>query len=308
MDFRWTPNKTLDPRIIERMKAAFAEIPTEPPPVAWFMSLEQEYFDDLFAKTLADDQVYIYAYLLEVGGGLKNFGRFEIWVKWFLWMLPYLVEICYREDDFQVGVVNYLLNMYKDGIAEEYPGFRDDLLESVGQIVMSQQWWSSPDILRTFFAEPNNRTIRAEEWSYSQSDGWNSSFLCSMFFCLKFLHESEIAGWVDSIAAVDTPEWRLAVADWLKAFKSLLYLLDNPEKVAAFKQPPSDYRHNLGPLGSAPYIMGATNLAWDDSYVVFLSLPADILKTFFPTENTAAFWNAVNKHDWMREANKSRVG
>lgn len=309
MDFRWTPNKPLDPRIPERMRAAFP-MPSEPPPEAWFMDPStQNYYFGLFEAAIEQDGKMLYGYLFDTGGGIKNFGRFDIWVRWFLCILPYLVEMCYDIDDgihssgFQPHIVNYLLNMYPDGIVEEYSGFRDDLLESVGQVAMSRKWWSSPDTLNEFFADTRNHTMRFEEWYVRiHTYGWLSNLLCSMFFCLKYLHKTEIDGWVDSIAAGNSLEWRQSVTQWLIGFRMMQYLLDHPEDVEAFRTVPPHKRYQPQDLNTADHLLNVTNLSWDESFLVFDSRPASMLKTFFPPDNLAAFWDAVHRHDWLREA------
>ena len=275
MDFRWTPNTPLDPRIPERMLAAFP-IPSELPPVAWFMSKEQEYFDSLADEIAAKDEQALEEYLFDTGGGIKNFGRLDIWVQWYRYMLPTVIEMCFAQADLAQLAMGYIFNAYPDGIPKEYPGFREDVLGSLGKVVMSAIWWASPDILNDL----------------------NSS----MFFCLKYLHADEIAGWVDSIAAIDTPEWREVIRQWLNAFQTMQHLLDHPEEVEAFRRLPPDELYQPKDLGTADHLLYVTNLSWDESFLVFGSRPAAMLETFFPPDNLAAFWDAVNRHDWLREA------
>jgi hypothetical protein len=123
-----------------------------------------------------------------------------------------------------------------------------------------------------------------------------------MFFCLKYLHKTEIDGWVDSIAANDSLEWRQSVTQWLISFRMMQYLLDHPEDVEAFRTVPPDQLYQPEDLGTADHLLNVTNLSWDESFLAFGFRPAAMLKTFFPADNLAAFWKAVNRHDWLREA------
>ena len=219
MDFRWTPNKPLDPRIIERMRAAFP-MPSKPAPEAWFMSKEQRSFDLLADAIAAKDEPALEEYLFDTGSGIKNFGRLDIWVKWYLYMLPTVIEMCFARADLAQHAMEYIFNAYPDGIADEYPGFREDVLESLGRVIMS-------------------------------GIHWTPALHSSMLFCLKYLHADEITGWVDSIAAIDAPEWRDDIKHWLDAFRTQ---------------------------------------------------QLDTMRSFFPADNVAAFWDAVSRHDWLREA------
>ena len=309
MDFRWTPNKPLDPRIPERIRAAFP-MPSEPPPDGAFWPEIKPYPSNLFAALQDRDEVQVMRYLTSTSMGVKRFERLDIWVQWFLYLLPYAIEMSYNVKAFeyhgpaykmglQPDIVHYLMNIYIDGLIEEYPGFREDLLESVGQVVMSPQWWSEPETLREFF--DNREMERAELVEWNQFQGWVSNFRASMFFCLKYLHAPEIADWVDSIAAVERHEWRHSITAWLRAFQWMQVMLKYPEKLAAFRQSDHETRYTNDPY-SAEYLLEIIGLSWWNSFIVFLGRPADIFKTFFPADNLAAFWDAVNRHDWLREA------
>jgi hypothetical protein len=307
MDFRWTPNKPLDPRIPERMRAAFP-MPSEPPPDAEFWPETKSYSGDLMAALRDRDEVELMRYLTSMG--VKRVEPYSLWAEWFLYLLPDLIEMSFNVKAFeyhgpaykmglQPDIVHYLMNIYIDGFVEEYPGFREDLLESVGQVVMSPQWWSSPETLREFF--DNSAMERDELVEWNQFQGWTSNFRASMFLCLRFLNAPEIAGWVDSIAAIDTDEWRRSVTGWLRAFQRMQMMLEHPEKLAVFRQSDREPRYT-NDSHSAEYLLEITGLSWWNSFFVFLTRPADMLKTFFPADNLAAFWDTVHRHDWLREA------
>jgi hypothetical protein len=317
MEFRWTPNKPLDARIPERMRAAFP-MPSEPPPVAWFMSEVQRYFDSLAEEIAAKDDRALERYLFDTATGIKSFGQFDIWTEWYRYMLPTVIELCFARADLVQHAMGYSFNAYPDGIPEEYPGFRADVLGSLGQVVMSGIWWASPDILKEYYEDPKFRYNRkGHMYSNMPEVGWTSDLNSSMFFCLKYLHVDEIAVWVDSIAAIDTPEWRGAIRQWLDAFQTMQHLLENPSEIATYQQKPpfhdlygepdqseyvdEDYT-SAKYIDTADYLTNITNLSWDWSQMTFSSRSLKILKTFFPSDNLAAFWDAVERHDWLREA------
>src|SRR5690606_2620978 len=237
MDFRWTPNKPLDPRIPERMRAAFP-MPSEPPLIV-SNSEVPKYFDSLAEEIAAKDEWQLEQYLFRTGSGIKNYGRFDIWVQWYRYMLPTVIEMCFARADLVQLAVDYIFNAYPDGIPEEYSGFREDVLQSLGQVVMSGIWWASPDILKEYYEDPNYRFSKSGGWYTNIPDiGWTSDLNSSMFFCLKYLHADEIAGWIESIAAIDTPEWHGAIKQWLDAFRTMQHLLENPSKISSYVQKP----------------------------------------------------------------------
>src|SRR5262249_19662152 len=143
MAFEWIPGRGMDSAAIERMKAHFSK-PTKPSYEAWFISGEINYwwFD---ANESSRDLAH---YLFDNGGGIMNFGRREEWVIWFQYLLPYLLPR-FDEENLLALMMNYAFNLYPDGLIEEYPGFRDDILATLGQAIMSPELWQDGEITKS---------------------------------------------------------------------------------------------------------------------------------------------------------------
>src|SRR4051812_13409560 len=98
MNFQWKPHQGPDPDALERLKQNFKK-PSTDPHEAWFNAPLPRYYSGLLeALTTAPDLSYVERYLFDVSAGLRNFGRREEWVEWFLFLLPYLANHARRYD------------------------------------------------------------------------------------------------------------------------------------------------------------------------------------------------------------------
>ncbi len=280
MDFRWIPNKEIDRDAIERMKQHFPK-PTEAPPEAWFINGEdnQRYFTELVDIPIEDiDARYLRDFLSDTGGGIKNFGRFEEWVVWYQYLLPYLLLRIF-ETELLDHTVTYFLNLYPDEITEEYPGFREDVLLTLAQSIMMPEFWDGNDL--------SKKRSGYEDW-YEYS----SLLHASLFFCLKYLNSNEIASWVDSLAEIKGAFWRSQIAQYLNALNRFFEYLEHPENTPDL----DDVKRKIE-IGTINAYMDIAKIGWFSNYLVFSG--SNVSKNIYdhlPAKNIDAFWREVNKY------------
>jgi hypothetical protein len=282
MDFRWIPGQGVDLGAVERMKQHFPK-PTEAPYEAWFMSgtlnIQEEFLTtpikEIGARTLV-------AIISDWYGGLKNFGRYDIWVVWFHHLLPqilaWVAEDTFNSDTLclHVNAINFLINLYPVGIIqEEYPGFREDVLRTVPQVIMLPQLWQGGDMART----PD---------LYDEWEGyWPCPIYSALFFCLAYLHPPEIRPWVASIAAIDGADWRGEINKWLRGAQKFFHWIEHPSEVAnKIKGEPTivDY-------------LGLADIHWSDTFGVFHGIYSSRnLYDYIPKVNIETFWAEVSKY------------
>ncbi len=141
------------------------------------------------------------------------------WKAWFRYLLPYtiaLINTNYKASgiyDLFEGGFKAFSNVYPDQIIEEYPGFRDDAVFTLGTRVI-------PEVLSRDY--PSSTTLLQHPlfndiWYHIDDDheaGKYETFDLPMRFCLKYLIPAEIETWVESLLKIDSPQWRLAMITW----------------------------------------------------------------------------------------------
>src|SRR4051794_39067246 len=140
MDFVWKlPNDPPDSAAIQRMKGYFQK-PQELMPVAWFISGKIDYYENLGTKAPAKvDSRELGEALHEIAGGIIAFPEVHfvtVWRDWFKFLLPYAIEKADEPGSYIGQVYQDIMvatvAVYPDNIIEEYPGFRNDLVGTVG--------------------------------------------------------------------------------------------------------------------------------------------------------------------------------
>ncbi|MBZ0286934.1 MAG: hypothetical protein K8I30_04925, partial [Anaerolineae bacterium] len=251
MDFRWIPHKGIDLEAVERMKQHFPK-PAEAPPIAWFMDpLNQGYFSELAEIPVEKlDASYLEDFLSDTGGGIKIFGRFEEWVVWFKYLLPHILLRIF-EQDLLDHTITYFLNLYTDEIAEEYPGFRKDVLGTLAQCMMMTEFWDSDDLSK-------DRSRYDDWWGYSGT-------LCAcLFFCLKYLNDIEMASWVASLAEIKGAFWQGQISHWLNGLNRFFVYIEHPEKAPDL----DDVKRNIE-IGTVDAYMEIAKINWFSANLVF---------------------------------------
>ncbi len=279
MNFQWKLHLGPAHVAIERMKLHFQR-PHYDPREAWFMAPTQRYFSDLHETlTTKEDLQYIENYLFDTGAGLKNFGRFDEWVEWFLFLLPYLLEHI-LEGNLLCLTINYFLNMYPDEVTEEYAGFREDVLLTLPHAIMATALWEGNDLAKN------------PQWNYAWEGKAYSPLFATMFFCLKYLKADEIGSWVTSLTSTNGDLWKNLIFQWMKGLKTLAHLAEHPQELPGFTN--MEHWHATG---SVELLLNAAGINWNESYLVFTGTTSKkTLSDYVPTENIATFWSAVEKH------------
>jgi hypothetical protein len=283
LEIIWEPGQGIDLAAVERMKQHFPK-PTERSYAAWFMS-GIEYIDWLADLPVEQyDISQLEHYLFDTGGGIKSFGRYEEWVKWYQYLLPHL-STQIMEEDLMCHTLTYFFNMYPEGIVEEYPGFRDDVLNVLPYYIMSKDLYHCGD-------------IQIENWWFDDWAGyWGNAFPATMFFCLKYLTPLEITSWVSSFGVIEAPLLKSEIDKWIigakKFFQYVKYVEMLPTSMEIRKQIKED--------GIAGYLEAA-GINWWHSFLIFGGIDLGVnkrtqLNDYLPQENIDAFLAAVRQYE-----------
>jgi hypothetical protein len=305
MTFEWIPGKGMDVSALERLKANFSK-PTDPPYEAWFMGGKNyhTYFLDLPPEEAADER-----YFFDTCGGIKNFGRFREWVIWYHYLLPYILvqTINDKSSEYFYLLVNYFINLYPQGavrddshlseaqrkalldytdyaggITEEYPGFREDILNTLAQGVMEPRFWKGEAL------DAN------EVWpeDYPEHGYWHHCFYSTMLFCLMYLSPAEITSWFASMTRISGKLWQHELSIWLTGLRRFLLYYDNPELMEQKRGSQAQDKE----ITIQDYLELA-GFDWADSFLVFGGL--SISRNFYdyvPKRNIEILWQEVERH------------
>ena len=267
------------------MRAHFRK-PSEPMGEAWFLGGERYFFEWLTKTPVAEaDAGELNRVLFDITSGTNSFGRREEWETWFRYMLPDLLLRGHETHAFEFllePTITAFMVLFPCGLEGEYAGFREDALASLGACLMGPGMWDASGVeageldypLARFLAwEETDGALRFADW-----DAWRACepLSASLFFCLKYLREEEVAPWVESVVAIEDPYFRAALVVWLLG---ALGPLEGPEtKPRALEK--SDAR-----------------LSWHNSFLLESTYGGEAAGApeFLPRENRAAFVGAVRR-------------
>lgn len=311
MTFEWIPRQGIRPSALERMKAHFAK-PTDPPYEAWFMAEINYYTSFLEEPPEALDWDY---YWDDTGSGIRNFGRRREWVIWYQYLLPYVLPLLKDPNsghNHLIKFIHYFINLYSKGrylpsspivyedqrwlanldyaggITEEYEGFREDILHSLGQAFMGSIFWPTDGL------EP--ATLWYED--HGVESFWIDCYYASSFFCLMYLTPDEIKTWVASMVRHEDPRWQRELRVWLTGWQRFLRYYDHPSEIPANRV----YMH-YGEMTVKSYL-AAAGIDWYDSDTVFEMLYSNRhLYDYIPAANFAALHEAVKQHPQLNLGN-----
>jgi hypothetical protein len=222
MSFRWIPGTGPDEDALARMRA-YLPRPTESMGEAWFMSKERRLHRELLALGAERVPVEVLQHALwDIASGTGCFGHLEEWDTWLRYLLPTVIERSherYAFDSLLEHAITGFMAVFWTGVPEEYPNFQEDVLRTLGQAIMTSEWWA-PDPLAP--QSPKRRipvflTLedRGEQllyaWRCTEAPG---SVAASMAFCLKYLSAEELRPWATSLFDIEHPHWRLALLVW----------------------------------------------------------------------------------------------
>ena len=188
---------------------------------AWFMGTERLMYPALLGNLDDVSTDDLQKPLAEIASGTSSFGPMEEWSTWFHYLLgralprSHEAHISYLLE----SLVTAFMALYPNGVYREpYKGFYDDAISTLGRVIMDTECWNGSDIvIGKILRRSNNNPARVWMW-------WDASgdFTASMFFCLKYLSESEVGPWLHSAFDIPSPHWRAQMMVWFVGAKDIL--------------------------------------------------------------------------------------
>lgn len=227
------------------------------------MSPQRRMFDKLVRAEPAALPVDILSKALwEITSGNSAFGPLTEWDEWFHYLLPRLLSRAF-EDDCGSPLFEYLasacLALHPFGVRELRPGrgrehvdLASDLVETMGRMVMSAEWWSDA----SDFSETR--------WGSFEVD---CIFSASAVLCWKYLAPERIDGWLESVFGIREPHWQARWMLWLLGARPFLMGEQTRPRALEHTDPPIGWNWNyllgksIGPDGewSTPELIPAAN-------------------------------------------------
>jgi hypothetical protein len=283
--YRWIPCKGPSPEAVERMRAHFRK-PRRPMGEAWFMGTERYLYTELSEKPLHEVSTdTLCECLWQIASGTSSFGHRDEWDEWLRFLLPDLILRGHETDIFDFlleHAITAFMVLFWDGVDNEYEGFRDDALDSLGLCVLKEGMWA--DCARGVEGRPYAAFLLwRDEDGGSELIGWDAGntsgvLSASLFFCLKYLRAGEIPSWVESLAAIEDPCFRAALAVWLLGAYDILK--EAPARPGRIEK-------------SNPRV------TWHNSFLLESSSererPTNDWRNFLPPENCAAFLRELRR-------------
>jgi hypothetical protein len=275
INFQWKPNATLNRVAIERMRKNFPK-PTQLPPHAWFMG-SINYFDEIVVDEWKTSKLDYY--LHDTGGGIRIFGRFRVWVDWFLYLLPDLILRCTDEGDSSLyeSVISFCFCAYQFELFDEYfeHGLYPDIFSTLIQILMQPRFWAEGDIFAPYWTDPDDELAPETR---------GQALEASMMFCIKYLTPQDIPLWVQSIVEISGEKWREKIRSWLRRFRKMLKHIENPDL----------YHKNVRqPVALLSHI-NFHYLGWGNNDICVKE--EDTLADFLPSKHITTFLAEIEKY------------
>lgn len=219
--FVWIPGHGVDAAALQRLQSQFGK-PAEPMGEAWFMGEHRRMFPELRGPLDPLPTSALHEPLVEIASGTLSFGPQREWHAWYHFLLGQLLP---RGHEAFAGhslleiLVTGFMSLYPNGVHREpYAGFREDALQTLGRCMMDAACWHGTDIaLGKVLRRSNDNPNRVWMW-------WDASgdLSASMFFCLKYLPEPLVEGWLRSVFGIRSPHWRAQLIVWLVGAHGLL--------------------------------------------------------------------------------------
>ena len=217
--FIWRPGNGPNIDCIQRMRYHFRR-PPEPMGEAWFMGENRRMFDFLLGDIEVVPLEALREALEEIASGNSSFGPMDEWTVWYRYLLAQLVPRHAEQsfDSLYQHLVTAFIAVNPRRIDEQYPGFADDAMQTLGRCLMDSSRWLGD---RLAISAPENpfegERHTAFEWSVACGD-----FSAGMFFCAKYLKSDELDTWLDSVFSIRCPLWITQLYSWLLAAHPLL--------------------------------------------------------------------------------------
>lgn len=219
-EFLWKPGVGINQDALSRLRSHFRQ-PDEAMGEAWFMGGNRRIFQELkgdLSKLSAED---LQGPLTEIASGTSSFGPSREWNQWYHYLLAQLLPRSH--DAFLSSLLESLITgfiaIYPNGVyAPPYRKFLDDALLTLGSCMMEPDCWDGNEVaVGSLLHRSNNNPNRVWCW-------WDASgdFSASMFFCLKYLPDDHLEGWLRSALAIPSPHWRAQLIAWFVGAHDLL--------------------------------------------------------------------------------------
>jgi hypothetical protein len=225
MDLIWKlPGESPNPKAIERMRRHFP-MPKEPMPEAWFVSGVNFYTPDPYGNALS-----VCDTLNQIRSGVVIFSEMpyvSVWKAWFLHLLPDLIIRANEPEnlndssrDILTATITTFFSLYPRTILSEYPGFREDVVSTLGTRAipphLAREALPQREEQDRLFTDIWDIGPMIESFGFPSLDEVNSSLL----FCVKHLTPDEIQNWAVSLFQIDSPQWHLQLifsfSEWRK--------------------------------------------------------------------------------------------
>lgn len=223
LNFRWVVGQSVSQQeldeALERMRDNFPK-PHKIPFIPWSIG-EIYYYVDIenFGNWNSSEKS---EYLRETGEGTSAFGRLKIWVDWFHYFLPDLVENATKANDISYDATEFCYHLYPSELFEEYFGFHKDIFNTLMKSVMHEKYWKNGDLKLPDWAEELEDYEYQPEW-YEESPMYEC-----LKFCVKYLPEKDLAAWVESIVAIDGKVWIANLRYWIKRLQKISEIFHIP--------------------------------------------------------------------------------
>lgn len=210
--FTWVPDKGPDPKALRRMAEVFAR-PKTPMGEDWFIGKKRQMYPELSGdlEHLAEGQLT--RPLEAIASGTSCFGPLEEWVEWYHYLLPRLLKRHWKPP------LSHPVELLVTGFVTQHPDskgnlpyahFRADALATLGQYIMSHDFWQVSDAEVPGFFNKWAGPTGIRGWDIV--DGLLSG---SLFFCIKYLPADSVGPWFKSVIAIPNIYWRAQVITWL---------------------------------------------------------------------------------------------
>jgi hypothetical protein len=257
------------------------------------MSKERKLYPELMGvppSSLRLEQLH--TCLWDIASGTSCFGHMEEWEQWYRYLLPELIVRSHESYAFDFLLernITAFMEVFWAGVNEEYPGFRQDVVDAQSLVLMRSEMWTSrpgeggvpTESIPAFLVYDDEGNEALYGWDLDEAPGSVAAALC---FGLKYLQVGEINSWVESLLQIEHPHWRAALLVWLRGARELLQE-EVPRPQTLNRARPS--------------------IQWQESHILGVdNVPEPLVPApgfndpglFLSSANTHEFWVAIRRH------------
>jgi len=158
--------------------------------------------------------------LTEIASGPGSFGQLDEWTDWQHYLMPRLVP---RSHEMWVNalleiLITGFMAVHPDGAEDQYPSFRQDVLDTLGRCLMDPDCWPNGGF-NAFLCLNRYHVKRVDRWFWEEPSGKLSA---SLFLCLKYLAQDDVGAWMKSVLAIPNRRWRGQMLAWMVGAHGIL--------------------------------------------------------------------------------------